>query len=52
MNIADKTVAAFHYTLTSDEGEVMDSSEGQEPLFYLHGAGNIVPGLEKTLEGL
>ena len=52
MKIAEKTVAAFHYTLTSDEGEVLDSSEGQDPLFYLHGAGNIVPGLEKALDGL
>ena len=29
----------------------MDSSEGREPLTYLHGAGNIIPGLEKQLEG-
>ena len=51
MQIADQTVASFHYTLTNDAGEVLDSSRGREPLAYLHGAGNIVPGLEKAMEG-
>ncbi|NII10476.1 peptidylprolyl isomerase [Oleiagrimonas sp. C23AA] len=51
MQIAERTVASFHYTLTNDGGEVLDSSKGREPLAYLHGAGNIVPGLEKALEG-
>ncbi|AMD01746.1 peptidylprolyl isomerase [Halomonas sp. M5N1S17] len=51
MQIAQNSVVAFHYTLTNDAGEVLDSSEGREPLTYLHGAGNIIPGLEKGLEG-
>ncbi|NWN83035.1 MAG: peptidylprolyl isomerase [Halomonas sp.] len=51
MQIAQNSVVAFHYTLTNDGGEVLDSSEGREPLTYLHGAGNIIPGLEKELEG-
>jgi FKBP-type peptidyl-prolyl cis-trans isomerase SlyD len=51
MQIAENTVAAFHYTLTNDAGEVLDSSRGREPLAYLHGAGNIVPGLEKAMAG-
>ncbi|CAM3450245.1 FKBP-type peptidyl-prolyl cis-trans isomerase [Halomonas lysinitropha] len=51
MQIGQNSVVAFHYTLTNDEGEVLDSSEGREPLTYLHGAGNIIPGLEKQLEG-
>ncbi|MGO2133442.1 MAG: FKBP-type peptidyl-prolyl cis-trans isomerase [Halomonas sp.] len=51
MQIAQNTVVAFHYTLTNEAGEVLDSSEGREPLTYLHGAGNIIPGLEKQLEG-
>ncbi|MFC2990876.1 MULTISPECIES: FKBP-type peptidyl-prolyl cis-trans isomerase [Halomonas] len=51
MLIAQNSVVAFHYTLTNDTGEVLDSSEGREPLTYLHGAGNIIPGLEKELEG-
>lgn len=51
MQIAQNSVVAFHYTLTNDAGEVLDSSEGREPLTYLHGSGNIIPGLEKELEG-
>jgi FKBP-type peptidyl-prolyl cis-trans isomerase SlyD len=41
----------MHYTLTSPDGEVIDSSKGKDPLAYLHGHGNIIPGLEKQLEG-
>lgn len=51
MQIADRRVAQFHYTLTNDQGEVLDSSTGHEPLTYLHGKGNIVPGLEKAMLG-
>lgn len=49
--VADKTVVTFHYTLRDADGEVLDSSEGEEPLIYLHGADNIVPGLERQLVG-
>lgn len=51
MQIADKKVASIEYTLRSDEGEVIDSSEGGAPLAYLHGVGNIIPGLEAALVG-
>jgi len=51
MQIADNTVASFHYTLTDDDGRVIDSSQGREPLSYLHGSGQIVPGLEKQMAG-
>jgi FKBP-type peptidyl-prolyl cis-trans isomerase SlyD len=51
MQIADRCIASFHYTLTDSTGEVIDSSEGREPLAYLHGAHNIVPGLEKAMAG-
>lgn len=51
MQIADRSVASFHYTLTNDAGEVLDSSEGNEPMAYLHGSGNIIPGLEKAMAG-
>ena len=51
MQIAESTVASFHYTLTNDAGTVIDSSAGIDPLTYLHGVGNIVPGLEKAMEG-
>lgn len=43
-------VVSFNYTLRDDRGEVLDQSE-QGPLSYLHGAGNIVPGLEKQMQG-
>ena len=52
MKIANNTVAAIEYTLTNTKGEVIDSSVGFEPLKYLHGAQNIIPGLERELEGL
>lgn len=51
MNISDKCVVTFHYTLTNSDGEKMDSSAGRDPMKYLHGANNIVPGLEKELGG-
>jgi FKBP-type peptidyl-prolyl cis-trans isomerase SlyD len=49
--IAAQKVVSIHYRLTSEEGEELDSSAGGEPLVYLHGADNIVPGLERRLEG-
>ena len=51
MKISDEKVVSIHYTLTNDAGEVLDSSDGREPLAYLHGAGNIIPGLENALQG-
>lgn len=51
MLIADRAVVCIHYTLTNDKGEVLDSSEGREPLAYLHGQGNIIAGLESALLG-
>ena len=51
MTITQNSAVSFHYTLTDDQGQQIDSSAGQEPLAYLHGAGNIIPGLEKALEG-
>ncbi len=51
MKIAKERVALFHYTLKNDNGEVLDSSDGGEPLAYIHGEFNIVEGLENALEG-
>jgi len=45
-------VVELLYTLKDSKGEVIDRSEKDDPLFYLHGEGQIVPGLEKELEGL
>ncbi len=52
MTISQNNVVSIHYTLKDDAGKTIDSSEGEEPLTYLHGAGNIIPGLENALEGL
>jgi FKBP-type peptidyl-prolyl cis-trans isomerase SlyD len=49
--IADGMVVSMHYTLTNPDGQVIDSSSDGDPLTYLHGAGNIVPGLEAKLAG-
>ncbi|WP_129135617.1 peptidylprolyl isomerase [Luteimonas sp. YGD11-2] len=51
MEIAAERVVSFHYTLTDDAGAVIDRSPDDRPLSYLHGAGNIVPGLENALAG-
>jgi FKBP-type peptidyl-prolyl cis-trans isomerase SlyD len=51
MNIAKDKVVSIDYTLTDNGGQVLDSSQGKEPLNYLHGAGNIIPGLEQALDG-
>jgi FKBP-type peptidyl-prolyl cis-trans isomerase SlyD len=51
VHIEAHKVVSIEYTLTSAAGEVIDSSVGRDPLVYLHGAENIVPGLEKALEG-
>ncbi|MFQ5518390.1 MAG: peptidylprolyl isomerase [Mariprofundus sp.] len=51
MQIAKDKVVSIHYTLKNDAGSVLDSSDGGEPLVYLHGAKNIIPGLEKALDG-
>lgn len=51
MNITQDKVVEIDYVLKVD-GEVVDASEGGEPLTYLHGHNNIIPGLERALEGL
>lgn len=50
MQVAQDAVVLIHYTLTDDKGEKLDSSDGT-PLAYLHGNGNLIPGLERELEG-
>lgn len=47
-NIANDSVVTMHYTLRDKEGTVIDQSDG-EPLAYLHGHSNIIPGLESQL---
>lgn len=51
MQAAKDTIVSIDYKLTGPDGQVLDSSEGREPLAYLHGHSQIVPGLESALEG-
>ncbi len=51
MKIQNNCVVSIHYTLTGEDGEVIDTSEGRDPLNFLAGAGNIIPGLERELIG-
>ena len=49
--IENGKLVTIHYTLTVN-GEVIDSSRERKPLQYKHGSGQIIPGLERALEGL
>ncbi len=51
MEIRKDTVVTMDYTLKDSEGAVLDTSQDRGPLTYLHGAGNLIPGLESALEG-
>lgn len=51
MQVQENAIVGIHYTLKNDAGETLDSSEGREPLQYLHGSGGIIKGLESALEG-
>ncbi len=50
MQITKDTVVQFHYTL-SDETGVLENSRSQDPVLYLQGHGNLIEGLEKSMEG-
>jgi FKBP-type peptidyl-prolyl cis-trans isomerase SlyD len=51
VQIEKNRVVTLHYTLRDDQGAVIDTSSGRAPLSYLHGKGNIIPGLEQALAG-
>ena len=51
MKIEKNKVVSIDYKLTNNKNETVDTSEGREPLSYLHGHGNLIPGLEKALDG-
>jgi FKBP-type peptidyl-prolyl cis-trans isomerase SlyD len=51
MKIQEKSVVVMHYTLTSDEGDTIDSSIGDQPMAFIQGVGMLIPGLEAALEG-
>jgi FKBP-type peptidyl-prolyl cis-trans isomerase SlyD len=52
MNIANKLYVAFDYKLTLDSGEEIDSSSEGQPLGFITGSGQIIPGLEKAMMGM
>ena len=51
MQVATNKAVTIHYTLTNQEGDVVDSSRDGEPLAYIHGIGALVSGLESELDG-
>jgi FKBP-type peptidyl-prolyl cis-trans isomerase SlyD len=51
MTIGKDKVVTIDYTLTNQDGQVLDTSKGGQPLTYLHGNRNIIPGLESALDG-
>ena len=51
MKVGKDKVVLMHYTLKNDAGDVIDSSDGADPLPFLQGHGNIIHGLESALEG-
>jgi FKBP-type peptidyl-prolyl cis-trans isomerase SlyD len=52
LTVADDLVVSMHYTLKLDDGQIVDSSDGGDPLQFLQGFGQIIPGLEKELYGM
>lgn len=51
-SIQEGVLVSIEYTLTDDDGKVLDSNVGKEPMTFIHGAGQIVSGLEKELQGM
>lgn len=51
MQIAENSVVTMTYTLTNEQGDVLDQADTSHPFVYLHGASNIIGGLEKALTG-
>lgn len=52
MKVTANSVVSLDYTLKNNAGEVLDSSQGREPLVYLHGVGALIPGLENEIDGM
>ena len=51
MTIQDRKAVSFHYTLSNQDGEQIETTKNREPMTYLHGAYNIIPGLETAMAG-
>ena len=50
--IRNGSVVSFEYTLSDENGEVLQSNKGKEPVTYTHGQREIIPGLEKGLAAM
>jgi FKBP-type peptidyl-prolyl cis-trans isomerase SlyD len=50
--IRDGSVVRFEYTLSGENGEVIESNKGKDPVTYTHGQHEVIPGLEKALSGM
>ncbi|MBO2674911.1 peptidylprolyl isomerase [Shewanella algae] len=51
MSVKEDMVVQFNYTLRDEKGEVLETNEGHDPIAYLHGHDNMMPGVEKAIEG-
>lgn len=51
MQISKNSVVSFHYSLKNAQGDELENNQAEDPTLYLHGANNIIPGLEKAMEG-
>ncbi|GGP39093.1 FKBP-type peptidyl-prolyl cis-trans isomerase [Shewanella saliphila] len=51
MSIKDDMIVQFNYTLRDEKGEVIESNEGRDPIAYLHGHDNMMPGIEDAITG-
>jgi FKBP-type peptidyl-prolyl cis-trans isomerase SlyD len=52
MQVGPDTFVTLAYTLYGEDGEVIDRTDDEEPLSYVHGYGQLVPGLERGMEGM
>jgi FKBP-type peptidyl-prolyl cis-trans isomerase SlyD len=52
MQIREGSQVALEYTLSDETGAVIESNKGKQPLSYIHGKSQIIPGLEKELSGM
>ena len=51
MTVTKDSVVSIHYTLRDNDGNILDSSTGRDPLNYIHGRGNLIVGMEEGIEG-
>lgn len=50
--IRNGSVVRFEYTLSGENGEVIESNKGKDPVTYTHGQHEVIPGLENELSGM